>query len=841
MINKSTLTVAAFIAAILVMPRFAFAEGEAAALGQAVDLTGGSLPEEIRNFTGVGSGASSWDYLSQKISYGYYVEVYSHFDALAKSKVDRRNGIEDLVVASYGTDAKANLAIADVKFNQDYAQHVMATEFAQRSGRGTQIANTYTLNTYLPHSDGSVEYFKDGLLARVDNQRSVDEFGNVSIKNLYNFEYDLDRRLMLKHEYDTTDSRGLKTHGTFTCSYTADSVFYGSDETNANKHYASYTVTETDSTGRVITTTWTAGVYEGKYLRDFTQTNFDSKEGTSTFKRFNIQYSAPGQISSYDETGVGNHIEGEDGTNVPFTYTLSRTNITYYGGQVAGYDEVRYDMPANMEEADFDADLSKWVKTTTHVTMEYLDVPSQFGEDVDPDAPRLKKTTIVSHTEKPDGSYDDSTAVTEYTYDNTYTLTGGTIHTEMSGRGSETIEYTFTDKDGTTHILTRTEKDGVVKFTYTDEDGNEVEVAEADVVTEIKPAADYSGYTDTVLEIVSGTPMAKTTTSHTEFRGIADDPENGTKAGDIIRVEDSTVTFTNSVVGYFPRVISSTEVTTTGFPVTDPDNEHQSKKSITTTFTYDANGFLTGASGEGYEESWSYSSEQGWNTHIYAKYTVAYQVKLDKALNIATYVQWVPVPSAAELTELGITEEQFKAYMRGYFKLHPPEPKGDATTFEMDNPFIIDGKYEIPSDFDEVVAIGESDEPVAPAADPFAGYDEQSLMKQVWGLYDAKDYARTVDFANEVIKRYAETAQEQQASLKDFAPKGSESKYWALNDVAIAYYLKGKVLLAQGKTDQAKKQFQAVLNKYSFGQCWDPQGWFWKVSVAAKEELDKIG
>jgi len=101
----------------------------------------------------------------------------------------------------------------------------METEFAQRSNRSTQIANTYTLNTYLPHSDGSVEYFKDGLLARVDNQRSIDEFGNVALKNLYNFVYDENRRLMLSHEYDTTNSLGLKTHGTFSCTYTADSVF----------------------------------------------------------------------------------------------------------------------------------------------------------------------------------------------------------------------------------------------------------------------------------------------------------------------------------------------------------------------------------------------------------------------------------------------------------------------------------------------------------------------------------------------------------------------------------------------------------------------------------------
>ncbi|MDD5775331.1 MAG: hypothetical protein PHS64_05265, partial [Candidatus Omnitrophica bacterium] len=390
------------------------------------------------------------------------------------------------------------------------------------------------------------------------------------------------------------------------------------------------------------------------------------------------------------------------------------------------------------------------------------------------------------------------------------------------------------------HILSRTEKDGVVTFTYLDDEGNQIEVAQADVVTEIKIAEDYSGYTDTVLEIVSGTPMAKQTTSHTVFEGIPDEETGETQ---VIRVEDSTIDFTNAVVGYYPRVLSTTENTTTSFPVTDPNNEHQSTKNIATTFTYDANGFLTGASGEGYGDSWSYSSEQGWNSHIYSKFTVVYQVKLDKAQEMVTYEQFVPIPGQDDLDAMGITEEQFKAYMRGYFKLNPPEPNGEGTVFAMDNPFLNDkNEYELPADFAELVALGNgSNEPVAPVTDPFADYpDEPSIMAKTWDVYNDKDYTSAIKFTDEIIKRYAETAQEQRASLTDFAPTGSEAKYWALNDVAIAYYIKGEALLAQGKTDQAKKQFQAVLNKYSFGQCWDPQGWFWKVSDAAQEEIAKI-
>jgi hypothetical protein len=625
--RKRGIVFALMAGAALLFPSVVLAEGEAQGFGAAVEMTGGALSQQLRDITGVGSGVSSWDYLSQKIAYGYFVEVYSHFDALARARVDMRNGVEDLVAASYRADYKSNMAIADVKFNGDYAQHVLATEFAQRSGRGTQIANTYLINTYLPHSDGSVEYFKDGLLARIDNQRSVDEFGNVSLKNMFNFVYDQDRRMMTSHEYDRFDHMGNKTRGTFNCEYTADSVFYGTDETNVNKHYSAYTVTETDHTGRTNTMTWKAGTYEGKFLRDMTQTVDDSLYGMATIHRYNMKYADPTHMTEYEEDGVVNHIEGDAGSEVPFTYKLHRTDITYnLKNQVASYDETRWEQPPDTKT--WTDDLSTWTKITTHVEMEYLDTPHQFGPDVDPDQARLEKSTVTSKAENPDGSFRAEETTTVYEYDNLFKLTAGSSINEFNGLSSDWHSYT----DASGHKLTQTIKkdasgNDLFEYSYVDPLTNEkVMVAEAGVISTVVKGTQYKGTSESTYEILYGTPVIAESNTKTEYTGS----DNTT----IVTVAESQTKNTYGLVNNMVKQLESTETSATTQPALDPTGKHSTTRSMTTTYTYDEKGYLAKVEGKGIEKGWEYSEERSFSYPYTSALTTTYEIKLDKPLEI---------------------------------------------------------------------------------------------------------------------------------------------------------------------------------------------------------------
>ena len=38
----------------------------------------------------------------------------------------------------------------------------------------------------------------------------------------------------------------------------------------------------------------------------------------------------------------------------------------------------------------------------------------------------------------------------------------------------------------------------------------------------------------------------------------------------------------------------------------------------------------------------------------------------------------------------------------------------------------------------------------------------------------------------------------------------------------------------------ALEAYKTLVEKYSFSQCWDPKGWFWKPAVAARGKINKI-
>ena len=116
----------------------------------------------------------------------------------------------------------------------------------------------------------------------------------------------------------------------------------------------------------------------------------------------------------------------------------------------------------------------------------------------------------------------------------------------------------------------------------------------------------------------------------------------------------------------------------------------------------------------------------------------------------------------------------------------------------------------------------------------------ETLTVKAWKAKDAKNYECVEYYTTECIEIYSEEAEKQQASLTDFAPKEKAFDYWALNDVGTCYFIRGEAYMNQKMWDKAEKDFQTILDKYSYAQCWDPKGWFWKVAVGARSRLNKI-
>jgi tetratricopeptide (TPR) repeat protein len=122
----------------------------------------------------------------------------------------------------------------------------------------------------------------------------------------------------------------------------------------------------------------------------------------------------------------------------------------------------------------------------------------------------------------------------------------------------------------------------------------------------------------------------------------------------------------------------------------------------------------------------------------------------------------------------------------------------------------------------------------------FGDYTSQTLTTKAWKAYEQGDLEAALYFIEKCRTLYEEEALKQQASLTGFAPKEKIFNYWALNDIATCYFIKGKILFQKDQFEDAVSVFRKIRQNYLFAQCWDPKGWFWKVAVGADAEIKKI-
>ena len=121
-------------------------------------------------------------------------------------------------------------------------------------------------------------------------------------------------------------------------------------------------------------------------------------------------------------------------------------------------------------------------------------------------------------------------------------------------------------------------------------------------------------------------------------------------------------------------------------------------------------------------------------------------------------------------------------------------------------------------------------------------FRSETLVSKAWEALNGKDIEAVLAYTNKVIELYADQAKKMQASLTDYV-KGSNDDifgYWALNDVATSLFIQGEAYRNANMMDEAKAAYQKLIDEFSFGQCFDTKGWFWKPAEAAKEKLAMI-
>jgi len=124
----------------------------------------------------------------------------------------------------------------------------------------------------------------------------------------------------------------------------------------------------------------------------------------------------------------------------------------------------------------------------------------------------------------------------------------------------------------------------------------------------------------------------------------------------------------------------------------------------------------------------------------------------------------------------------------------------------------------------------------------FGDYTSSQLTQKAWTALSANDINSVKAYVNKVLELYAGKAKDMQASLKEYAWESKDKifSYWALNDVGTALFILGEAYQNAGQKDEAAKAYKRVINEFSYAQCWDPGGWFWKPAEAAQQKLSEL-
>jgi len=125
----------------------------------------------------------------------------------------------------------------------------------------------------------------------------------------------------------------------------------------------------------------------------------------------------------------------------------------------------------------------------------------------------------------------------------------------------------------------------------------------------------------------------------------------------------------------------------------------------------------------------------------------------------------------------------------------------------------------------------------------YGDYKSQTLMTKAWEALGKNDLSAVLAYTNKCLEFYDAEAKKMQKALKDY-PKGDKAEivaqWWAINDVATALYIQGEAYRNAGMNVLAKSAYRRVIDEFSFGQCWDDQGWFWRPAEAAREKLSSM-
>lgn len=134
-------------------------------------------------------------------------------------------------------------------------------------------------------------------------------------------------------------------------------------------------------------------------------------------------------------------------------------------------------------------------------------------------------------------------------------------------------------------------------------------------------------------------------------------------------------------------------------------------------------------------------------------------------------------------------------------------------------------------------------------------YGEEQCLKDAWTALNKEDFKNAIKYSDKCIDEFGKEAERTQSQLEaqkipdppigkvNDAEKNQIFERGLLNDVAAAYFIKGKSSEAIYKMDKSRnssykenatKAYESAC-KLKYGRVWDTKGWFWSPCKAASD------
>ena len=125
----------------------------------------------------------------------------------------------------------------------------------------------------------------------------------------------------------------------------------------------------------------------------------------------------------------------------------------------------------------------------------------------------------------------------------------------------------------------------------------------------------------------------------------------------------------------------------------------------------------------------------------------------------------------------------------------------------------------------------------------FGDHSSSTLTAKAWEASNGGKHEEAIGYSRKCVELYQTKAEEMQKSLTAPVPADNQEevfKQWALNDVGTCLFILGQALEKQDKGKEALAAYKQLVEKVSYAQTWDPQGWFWKPADAAKARIKAL-